>query len=399
MRTIRQRRRTHSPRTYRSLYQLAGPLSAAESPREALDVMVRVTAAALGADGAFVARTNGTRRELVTACASGIDWSVVAPAFPCPISTHVPGTDAVRRHTPVMVGSLKDLTRRYPLVAPAAQDAGYHALAHAPLLSAGRALGVLGLAFRARRTFSSSHQRELQAVGLCCGDALSRLELRESGRHARSELARLSNRVVVAQEEERRRVARELHDEIGQALTLAMLVTQDPLRQPHDVLADVRATLGQLLERTRDLLHELHPSMLADHGLLAALLQHIEQYQRRTYITVQLTHTGLNRRFHADVEIAAFRIVQEALTNVARHASVHHVTVHLAGAASTLRLEIADHGAGFDTRTGGRSSLGLQGMRERAGMVGGELTVESSLGKGTRIRTTLPARRSPGEAS
>lgn len=386
-------RETRQGRTL--LHGLAAALSSARKPDEVLKVIIDAPAASLRADGGFVMLLDDARGELWPVAATGIAKSGIAPAVPVAVSAQIPSAEAIRRRCPILIGSLEKVATRYPSIAPAALRAGQRALAHTPLLTGRRVLGVLGFAFGTTREFSSLDEGDLRALGRYGGDALYRAELYESERDARAELASLSRRLVAVQEDERRRIARELHDEIGQVLTLGMLVTTDSQRPPAALLADAHDIIRGLLGRTRDLLNDLHPPALAAEGLLPTLVQLIDRYQLQTYITVQFTHRGLGRRYHADVEIAAFRIVQEALTNVARHAGVHAARVHAAGTATRLRLEVSDVGRGFTPAASRpRTSRGLSGMRERATMLGGDLIVHSSPGWGTRVTAELPARPS-----
>ncbi len=142
----------------------------------------------------------------------------------------------------------------------------------------------------------------------------------------------------------------------------------------------------------RELSLNLRPAMLDDLGLLPALLWYMERYTARTGIQVAFGHEGLGERLPPDVETAAYRIVQEALTNVARHAGVRTVMVRLRHDQGALSVQVEDSGIGFEPATvlAERASSGLCGMRERAELLGGRLTVESTPGAGTRLWAHLP---------
>jgi signal transduction histidine kinase len=206
----------------------------------------------------------------------------------------------------------------------------------------------------------------------------------------------LSSQLMAAQEAERRRIARELHDEIGQALTglKFMLDTAPRLSEQKagTTLREAQALITDLMGRIHNLSLDLRPALLDDMGLRPALAAHIEQFASRTGIRVAFEQTGLDRRFDPTVETAAYRIVQEALTNAARHAGAREVTVRLRAAGSALRIVVEDRGRGFDPaeiRAAGRAS-GLAGMRERALLLGGHFAVDSTPGAGTRITAELP---------
>lgn len=206
----------------------------------------------------------------------------------------------------------------------------------------------------------------------------------------------LSRRLMEVQEVERRNIARELHDEISQVLTGLKLSLEMCARLPSD---NVGASLGQaqmlvneLMARARKLSLDLRPGMLDDLGLLPALLWHIEHYTAQTRVNVTFRNSGLEgRRFAPEVETAAYRIAQEALTNIARHAGVTEARLRVWAEDHTLTIEVEDRGKGFDPQTAmaANDTSGLAGMRERAQLLGGKLTIESYLGAGTRLTAEL----------
>jgi signal transduction histidine kinase len=153
-----------------------------------------------------------------------------------------------------------------------------------------------------------------------------------------------------------------------------------------------RDLIDDLIGRVRGLSFDLRPADLDQLGLLAALLALFERYTAQTGVLVNFKHGGVERRFSSQVETGAYRTVQEALTNAARHAGVAGVSVRVWADADRLNLQIADRGCGFDVETVLKSprSSGLLGMRERIIMLGGNITVESSPGSGTTIAAELP---------
>jgi signal transduction histidine kinase len=160
----------------------------------------------------------------------------------------------------------------------------------------------------------------------------------------------------------------------------------------------MKALVNDLMGRVRDLSMNLRPAMLDDLGLVPALLWQLERYQAQTGIRVEFSHSGLDGRFSPEIETACFRIVQEALTNVARHARISEAKVEIRADGDHLRLQIDDRGAGFDPELAlaGRSS-GLTGMRERARLLGGRLRIESARGNGTQLLADLPLSASERE--
>jgi DNA-binding NarL/FixJ family response regulator/anti-sigma regulatory factor (Ser/Thr protein kinase) len=209
-------------------------------------------------------------------------------------------------------------------------------------------------------------------------------------------LRALSNHLVEAQENERRHIARELHDEIGQILAGLQMVLGITKRMPPDAvksrLDEVQALVNEMSRRVGELSLDLRPAMLDDLGLLPALSQLFERYTGRTQVRVDFRRKGLDGRLAPALETAVYRIVQEALTNVARHTSVTEATVQLRVDQETLSIEVADRGQGFDLERVLLSApaAGLSGMQERAAALGGRLVIESSPGQGTRLAAELP---------
>ncbi len=211
----------------------------------------------------------------------------------------------------------------------------------------------------------------------------------------------LSHRLVQAQETERRRIAHELHDETGQILTGLKLTLDVALRQIGEgdgksTLSRAASMLEALQKQVRTLSLDLRPVALDDLGLLPAILMLCDQYAAQTSVRVKTIHEGISgRRFPSEIETTAYRIVQEGLTNIARHASVLEATVRLWTDEEVLGIQVEDCGKGFDvesTQVVDRSS-GLSGMRERVLLVGGEFTVESTPGTGTRLTVEIPLRQ------
>lgn len=224
----------------------------------------------------------------------------------------------------------------------------------------------------------------------------ARAAAEERGR-AREEML---GRIIDAQEAERARVSRDLHDDIGQALTSVLLglrlLDASLLEGERDTdaaglrLADVRKLVRDALQRSRQLAFDLRPTVLDDIGLVPALERLTSDLAARTGLAVELVN-GLpfTDRLAPAVETVAYRVVQEALTNVVRHAEASTVRVALAGAGRRLNVTIIDNGRGFDTTVQARH-LGLSGMTERASLAGGDLVVASRPGAGTTITLEVP---------
>ncbi len=275
-------------------------------------------------------------------------------------------------------------------------EAGYRSRLSVPLQGRERVLGILNLLWREPDGPSMAQLEVIKQVGATVALALEKGRLFEEVRAGRERLEALSQRLLQVQEAERQHIARELHDEIGQALT-ALKLSLETVRDLsiEDVpprLYETRRQVDELLGRVRNLALDLRPAMLDDLGLLPAFLWLFERYSAQTGVQVTFEHRGLGGRFNPEIETAAYRIVQEALTNVARHAGVRAVTVRSWSDTSGLSVQIVDQGAGFDAQAAlvAGASTGMTGMRERVLLLGGHFVVESSPGGGTRVSADLP---------
>ncbi len=222
--------------------------------------------------------------------------------------------------------------------------------------------------------------------------------------HAEDERKALQRYLAAAEEAERGRISRELHDQLGQHLTAIALGLHEVagLVRPGSVARERLSALQELTSLlTRDaryLAIELRPPELDDVGLESAMASYVEQWSLRYGIVAELQSTGVVRfQYGGDVATAIYRVLQEALTNVAKHARATQVSVILEHTDGELRLIVEDDGDGFDVDTTLRRAtadrrLGLLGMRERASLLGGTLTAESSPGKGTSLFVRVPVR-------
>ena len=250
-------------------------------------------------------------------------------------------------------------------------------------------------------------ERELHTV---IEMALYKHQAESKLRDSAVQLRALSQRVLQVQEEERWRIALELHDEIGQSLTAIKINLQSQHRfkdqTPEQLNAENVAIIEAALQQVRRLALALRPSMLDDLGLAPALRWMAEQAGARSGFTVGVEAdeaTAYNEddegtrgeRIPPQLENACFRIAQEALTNIARHAQATHVAITLVRDFSSITLQVRDNGCGFDTagmhsRARGGNSLGLVGMQERAALLGGNLTIASQPGQGCTVRLHCP---------
>jgi PAS domain S-box-containing protein len=224
----------------------------------------------------------------------------------------------------------------------------------------------------------------------------------EMGERERAERARteLLGRLVFAQEDERRRIAREMHDQFGEQLTALghrIAALKDATADRSDLQGPVEAleVVARQLDRDVDhLVWELRPTALDDLGLQAALSNYVQNWSKRSRISAELQMSGLlDDRLPSEAETTLYRIAQEALTNVAKHSRAGNVGVILERRADHVLLIVEDDGVGFDAGDGGRTGqgFGLLGMQERASLVGATLEIESAVGKGTTILVRMAA--------
>jgi signal transduction histidine kinase len=243
----------------------------------------------------------------------------------------------------------------------------------------------------------SSSILSLQLFLLVVGVSLMSLAILTAERETFAEGERDANsRILGAQEQERSRIARELHDDLAQGMSvlqlrLELLGTSPGLpasvRQELDELVEVSSQLGSAV---RKLSHELHPATLTLIGLDVALKSLCHEMERQHHLPVQYTSRDVPRELQNDVSVSAFRIVQEGLRNIVKHSHATAAAVDLSHQGGHLVLIVSDDGDGFDVDAEGRTGLGLISMRERLHLVGGELSIRSTPRVGTRIRVVVP---------
>ncbi|GFP21560.1 hypothetical protein HKBW3S06_00787 [Candidatus Hakubella thermalkaliphila] len=243
---------------------------------------------------------------------------------------------------------------------------------------------------------------ELGQLGMAFNAMTEKLELARNELRRKEEMrTRLLEKVISVQEEERKRIARELHDETSQSLTslmvgLKIVQSASNMEEVRERTAELRSLIEKTLEGVYDLALELRPSILDDLGLVAAVRKHMRDYSRKSDIHMDLHTIGLEeKRLPPEIETALYRIVQEALSNVIKHAGAEKVDVVLEHRGSSVVAKIEDDGRGFDVDKVMNSRkeerrLGLFGMYERASLMGGVLTLKSRPGQGTTVFIEIP---------
>ncbi len=272
-------------------------------------------------------------------------------------------------------------------------------LAAAPMLHEGRLVGALSVLTRGEmRPFSDDEIGFLRAIADQAANAVAKARLHQSLEREQRLRGELLRNLISAQEEERKRIARELHDSTSQSLT-SLLVGLRALEQStpenlHQQTESLRQIVGRTLEEVHALAWQLRPSALDDLGLPAALERYVADFRERYGLPVDLVIHGLDEsRLSSEVETSIYRIVQEALTNTARHADADRVSVLVEHRDGKTLAIVEDNGVGFDptlAEKGSRQHLGLYGIRERAELLGGKLHIESNPGRGTSLFVEFP---------
>ena len=270
----------------------------------------------------------------------------------------------------------------------AARQLGVRSALYVPLIARGRAIGVL-IAHDREGSSPAFSDDDLRLAESLADRAAVAVDLSE--RVGRDALAR----VVKAQELERKRLARELHDETGQALT-SILLGLKPLEQSartdeeRAAMASLRELVVSTLRDVRRLAVELRPSALDDFGLATAVERLADTFRDSTGMRVDVETRLGEVRLPPEVETALYRIVQEALANIVKHAEATHVSILLTRKDFSVAAVVEDDGKGFDETNTGDDVLGIVGMRERVGLVGGRLAIESGSGSGTTVAAEVP---------
>lgn len=271
-------------------------------------------------------------------------------------------------------------------------------------------IGRLALAFEGMRLKLKEALENFQSLNKELESRVERRteELRESQRQLlrrNQELSLLNARVISAQEEERKRIARELHDDTSQSLAALVVALETaaiaPFRSSDDVVKRIQGMKGlavHAMDEIHNLVYDLRPSLLDDLGLIPAIEWYADTRLRSAGVKVRVEVGGDERRLEQQIETAMFRVVQEAITNIAKHANAQNVAISLEFGESSVAVAVEDDGDGFDVRqitvaAGPDDGFGLLGMRERISLLGGELLIRSELAGGTTIGIMVPVNR------
>ena len=274
-----------------------------------------------------------------------------------------------------------------------------------PLMSKDRVLGIMNVACSSDRYFTESDFALFDSIGFQVGLAVENSLLYRESKQKEELRGQLLSSIIGAQEDERKRISRELHDGSGQNLTAAIMNVEslEGLVPEKDALLKqklgrVKALISHTLEDLRRLTHDLRPMALDDLGLASAIRAYVKNLLEGTGIQVEFESKGLNmsHRLSPAIETAVFRIIQEATNNIMKHADAHKVAIHLFVENDMINAIVEDDGEGFDidsvfASVSGRQPLGLLGIKERVALLGGTFSITSRQHQGTRLVVAIPA--------
>lgn len=268
-----------------------------------------------------------------------------------------------------------------------------------PLIAHDQVLGMLSVRKFSSLTFDKTDITTLTTIGRQLGVAIANRWLWEKLEDREGKLRKMLNQIIHAQEDERKRIARELHDETSQALTAlsfglkttTLSITNDPIKGVKH-LDLLREQLNRIILEIQKIIYDLRPSMLDDLGLLPAIRWLATNRLNQAGINFQIAVKGSSRRLSAEVETTLYRIVQESLMNVIKYSKGKTVQIELIFNENTIEVVVDDDGVGFEPNKvlNGKRGLGIMGMRERAELLGGKLEISSQLGNGTQIHLVIP---------
>jgi signal transduction histidine kinase len=411
----------------KQLHELSGRLLAARDLPHALEEIVDAAVGFQGADMGSVELYDAQGNNLQIAAQRGFDDGFLKPYGQVDVNKDSDWGVALRDAKRVIVEDTES-DQAHARRREAARAGGYRAMQCTPLYSAGGTpLGLLSTHFRTPHVPGERELRMLDLYAARAADVIARMqahdELQARVALRTAELASLNAALLVEvaersaaerrvrellgqlvdlEEDERRRISRELHDSLGQHLSVltiglkAVQAIEGCPPQVHDRLGQIQRAVAALEEEVDRLSHELRPTVLDDLGLEDALRRHVEAWTASGGVAVDIHTHGLGgQRLPLSVEITAYRVVQEALTNVRKHANASWVSLIAEQRSGQLRAIVEDDGCGFDAAandgvSSGRRRLGLKGMAERATLVGGRLQIESAVGKGTTVYLAIP---------
>jgi PAS domain S-box-containing protein len=375
---------------------------AAQSPQEIADAALRhVLQLLVPCQRASVALFDFETDEAVLLAVSAEGETRLGPGEHIPLEAYV-DVAPLQRGQYQIVDDLQAMEGRSPVDEQLLAEA-MCSIMRLPLICRGELIGCLCLEATAPQAFSAEHVETTRQLAVSLAIAIQNARLFEQVRAGQEQLRRLTRQVVTAQEEDRRRVSRELHDEAGQALTalkinLELLQADLPVESTalRQSLSEAIALTDETMDEMRRLAHTLRPPALDAVGLNPTLEDLCRDFARRTHLSVNYVGAEVSGLPDA-AAICFYRVLQESLTNTARHAHADQVRVALRHDADRVSLSVEDNGRGFDpggviSASSQDAGIGLLGMRERLELLGGQLEINSRPGQGTRLIASIPWR-------
>ena len=400
---VREARRKARSET-RVLRRIADALSANLELPAILDMVTAAAQRLTRARGALVMLTSRDGTEFEIASTSKLDDSADIRGMRFPVAGSL---SEVALRTGRSVRSRDATTDRRPLLQRLQKTDNTRGLLIVPLRGDGGVIGTLNVSSKRPRVFSDHDRRTLMQLGYQASIAIRNARLFEELRSQRQLLRQLYSQQYSVLEGERKRIAHELHDEMGPTLS-AILINLQLLKEQGSggvlgaKVAETESLLTGIIEKIRELAYGLRPPMLEHLGLAESLKWMIETYFTGGRLAVDYRVSGPPVRLDADLALAIYRIAQEALTNVVKHARAGRVQVRLGLAPSAVRLDVADDGCGFDAArvvSERRAGLGLASMRERMDQLHGRLELRSRPGKGSHLTVTCPVETADARAA
>lgn len=273
---------------------------------------------------------------------------------------------------------------------------GFISWTFAPLKMEGEVIGIYHLGKRGKRSFTSHDLTLLEIIGNVVGSSLSSAQLLRDLRRKEAELRRALHRAVDLQEDERKRLARELHDEVGQALT-SILIRLKTLQEADfetmvQRIEDLRSLTSQTIEELRRIAIDLRPAALDALGIIPALRWYVQQCAERTGLDIFFKGPDQMERLSANQELSLYRVAQEGITNAIRHGKPRKIEVTLDKDLDCIRLIIYDNGRGINPEVLDQG-LGLIGIRERVDLLNGNFVIDTTPGEGTLLKVEIPIKR------
>lgn len=385
------------------LHQIDSDIIAAQSPDAITRTVLRHIRALIGCDRAALTTLDEAAGTVTIEAVEGMDSSELPPGSQIPFFRDQ-FVDLMESGQTLLISDLTAIEGPVSDLMQTLVNEGFRSLLSAPLFIQDRLYGSLSLVTHQVDFFTGEHSEIASELAAQLAIAFHNARLSQTLHINNLQLQTLSVRLVEAQETERRHIARELHDEVGQTLTaLSLMLTMEARHaqeagSPSATLGEAQVLVSDLMKRIRQISLDLRPSMLDDLGLIPTLIWFFNRYEQQTQIRVEFNHSDADQRFGAAVETTVYRIIQEALTNIARHARVSQASVSLWVTGATLFAQIEDAGVGFDAGavTQAAKTGGILSLRERAQIVSGTCSIESSVGEGTIISLSIPLQ--PGDA-